>query len=287
MPCRGQLAGGGIEVPYVSDGRKLIQHAFGHGYALPAFNFCSLEMAKGCVEAAEELQAPIILQTYQSDLSFGSPRVMAGMVRALAEEASVPIVLHLDHGKGLEAVVECLRAGYSSVMFDGGGMAIEQVLQATRQAAQIAHAAGASLEVAAESFNQGESEATDPEEAARVREAGADMVACSVGSEHGRQSRLDLGRLEAIASAVQGPLVLHGGSGIEPADLVRAVGLGVVKVNVGSASYRALLRVWRERAGELSSHRAVYAEARAAVGEQARNYIALLGAAGKAREFGV
>lgn len=274
-------------MPYVRDGRKLIQHAFRHGYALPAFNFCSLEMAKGCVEAAEELQAPIILQTYQSDLSFGSPGVMVGMVRALAEEASVPIMLHLDHGKGLGAVVECLRAGYSSVMFDGGGMALAEVLQTTRRAAEIAHAAGASLEVAAESFNQGEAEATDPQEAAQVREAGADMVACSVGSEHGRESRLDLGLLEAIAAAVRGPLVLHGGSGIEPGDLARVPGLGVVKVNVGSASYRALLRVWRERAGELSSHRAVYAEARAAVGEQARKYIALLGAAGRAGEFSV
>jgi ketose-bisphosphate aldolase len=272
-------------MPYVRDGRKLIQHAFRHGYALPAFNFCSLEMAKGCVEAAEELQAPIILQTYQSDLSFGSPGVMVGMVRALAEEASVPIMLHLDHGQGLEAVVECLRAGYSSVMFDGGGMALAELLQTTRRVAEIAHAAGASLEVAAESFNQGESRATDPQEAAQVREAGADMVACSVGSEHGRESRLDFSLLEAIAAAVRGPLVLHGGSGISPDDLARAPGLGVVKVNVGSASYRALLRVWRERAGELSSHRGVYAEARAAVGEQARKYIALLGAASRAGEF--
>ncbi|MER3443782.1 MAG: hypothetical protein C4342_00215 [Armatimonadota bacterium] len=184
-------------MPYVSDGRKLIEHAFRHGYALPAFNFCSLEMAKACVEAAEELQALVILQTYPVDLSFSSPRVMAGMVRALAEEAGVPVMLHLDHGGGLGAVVECLRAGYSSVMLDGGGMALAQVLEATRW----------------------------------------------------------------------------------------AVGLGVAKVNVGSASYRALLRVWCERAGELSTHCAVYAEARAAVGEQARNCIALLGAAGKAKLF--
>ncbi|RIH85684.1 Fructose-bisphosphate aldolase [Calidithermus terrae] len=274
-------------MPYVSDGRKLIEHAFRHGYALPAFNFCSLEMAKACVEAAEELQAPVILQTYPADLSSGSPRVMAAMVRALAEEARVPVMLHLDHGGGLGAVVECLRAGYSSVMLDGGGMALAQVLEATRRAAEVVHAAGAALEVAAERFNPGEAGATDPEAAARVREAGADLVACAVGSEHGRQSRLDLRRLEAVAGAVRGPLVLHGGSGVEPADLARAVGLGVAKVNVGSASYRALLRVWRERAGELSTHRAVYAEARAAVGEQARSYIALLGAAGKAREFSV
>ncbi|MCL6527829.1 MAG: class II fructose-bisphosphate aldolase [Thermaceae bacterium] len=260
------------------DGRKLIAHAFQYGYALPAFNFCSLEMAKGCVEAAEELQAPIILQTYQTDLSFGSPSVMVGMVRALAEEASVPIMLHLDHGKGLEMAVECLRAGYSSVMFDGGGLAFEETLELTRRIAQIAHAAEAALEVSAESFNQGESEATNPEGALRLKEAGADMVACSVGSEHGQESRLDMLRLAEIAQVVQGPLVLHGGSGIHPDDLKAAPRLGAVKVNVGSASYRALLSVWRERSIELPSHRAVYTEARKVVREQAKKYIQLLGA---------
>lgn len=262
---------------YVSDGRKLIAHAFQHGYALPAFNFCSLEMAKGCVEAAEELQAPIILQTYQSDLSFGSPRVMVGMVRALAEDASVPVMLHLDHGKGLETAVECLRAGYSSVMFDGGALAFEDVVKTTRLVGAIAHAAGASLEVSAESFNKGESEATNPEEAVQLKEAGADMVACSVGSEHGRESRVDMERLAAIDQAVQGPLVLHGGSGIHPADLSAVPKLGVVKVNVGSASYRAVLGVWREHSAELPSHRTVYSEAREAVREQAKKYIRLLG----------
>jgi ketose-bisphosphate aldolase len=269
---------GGDKMPYISDGRMLIQHAFQHGYALPAFNFCSLEMAKGCVEAAEELGAPIILQTYQSDLSFGSPRVMVGMVRALAEDASVPILLHLDHGKGLEAAVECLRAGYSSVMFDGGDMAFEEVVETTKSVAEIAHAAGASIEVSAESFNQGEAEATNPEQALRLKEAGADMVACSVGSEHGQESRLDMERLADIAQALQGPLVLHGGSGIHPDDLQATPKLGVVKVNVGSASYRALLEVWRERSAQLPSHRAVYTEARQAVREQARKYIQLLGA---------
>ena len=263
---------------YVSDGRKLIAHAFEHGYALPAFNFCSLEMAQGCVEAAEELQAPIILQTYQSDLSFGSPRVMVGMVRALAEDASVPILLHLDHGKGLETAVECLRAGYSSVMFDGGEMAFEEVVKTTREVATIAHAAGASLEVSAERFNKGESQATDPSEAFRLKQAGADMVACSVGSEHGQASRLDMEHLKAIAQTLKAPLVLHGGSGIHPDDLQASPKLGVVKVNVGSASYRALLGVWRERSAELPSHRAVYTEARQAVREQAKKYIQLLGA---------
>ncbi len=269
-------------MPFVQDGRQMIEHAFKNGYALPAFNFCSLEMVKGCIEAAEELRAPIIVQTYQSDLSFASPKVMAGMVRALAEEASVPIMLHLDHGIGLETAVACLRAGYSSVMFDGGEMDFETVVLFTKQLAEIAHASGASLEVSAEQFNKGESTPTDPTQALRVRNAGADMVACSVGSEHGQSSRLDMQRLKNIASTVQAPLVLHGGSGIHADDLRASPSLGVVKVNVGSASYRAIMQVWRERAPELQSHRAVYTEARNAVREKAKEYIKVLAAANKA-----
>ncbi len=263
-------------MPYIEDGRKLIRHAYQHGYALPSFNICSLEMAQGCIDAAQELQAPIILQTYQADLTFGSPRVMVNMVKALAEAVSVPIMLHLDHGLGQRVAIECLEAGYSSVMLDGGALDFEQLVQSTQEMAAITRNHSASLEVSSERFNQGESEPTDPLEARRLLEAGADMIACSVGSEHGQTSRLDLVRLELIAQTVQAPLVLHGGSGIQETDLRAATSLGVVKVNVGSALYRALLGVWNKNSS--LSHRAVYSEARAAICEVAKHFIQLLGA---------
>ncbi len=264
-------------MPFVQDGRELITRAFRKGFALPAFNFCSLEMARGCVEAASALNAPIILQTYQADLAFASPKVMVAMVKALAEESGVPIMLHLDHGLGLEMAQTCLQAGYSSVMLDGGGLEFAELVRQTKVLAQIAHETGASLEVSAERFNKGESEPSNFEEALALFEAGADMVACSVGSEHGQSSRLDLPRLETIASLTKAPLVLHGGSGIAETDLIAASKLGVVKVNIGSASYRALLKVWQERSSVLNNHRAVYTEAREAVSREAAHFIKLLG----------
>jgi fructose-bisphosphate aldolase, class II len=260
-------------MPFIKDGRQLIRFAYKHGFALPAFNICSLEMAQGCVAAAQALNAPIILQTYQADLRFGAPSVMVAMVKAIAEAASVPVMLHLDHGVNTNTVQECLNAGYSSVMLDGGSLDFAALLETTRLLAQTAHQHHASFEVSAENFNHGQSSATDPLEAQQLLQAGADMVAVSVGSEHGQSSSLDLGRLEQIATLLQAPLVLHGGSGIAPADVQAALGLGVVKINIGSALYRALLGVW-ESGG--TSHRAVYQNATQAVCEVAKHYIQLL-----------
>ncbi|TDE84743.1 class II fructose-bisphosphate aldolase [Deinococcus sp. S9] len=264
-------------MPYVTDARPLIQAAYREGSALPAFNVCSLEMARGCVLAAQEMHRPILLQTYPADIEQASPHVFTQMIRALADEVSVPVGLHLDHGRDFAQVIACLRAGYSSVMFDGQGLPFEEVLAQTRRLAEITHAAGACLEVSAESFGVPEVEdnvleTTDPFHAAQVREAGADMVACAVGSEHGHASRLDLALLYSVANAVKGPLVLHGGSGIQLDDLRAALPCGVVKVNVGSALYRAVLDAWRE-AGAGMSHRQGSTRVRGAVREVARKYI--------------
>jgi len=266
-------------VPFVPDGRTLIREAFEGGYAMPSFNVSTLEMARACVEAAEAERAPIILQTYPGDLEQATPRVFAALVRALAEEASVPVMLHLDHGDGLERAVACLRAGYSSVMFDGAELPLDDNIALTRRIAEVAHAAGAAVEAAAGSFGGGEGDEdavalTEPALAERlVRESGTDMVACSVGSRHGRPSRLDLRRLEAIAQVVRGPLVLHGGSGIPADDLARATELGVVKVNIGAALFRALLGAWREAAGTAERHYDVLPVARAALTSVARQKI--------------
>lgn len=265
---------------WTPDARPLYAAALAGGYALPAFNVCSLEMAKGCLEAAEAAGAPVVLQTYPADLAQASPHVFAQMVRALADEVGVPVALHLDHGQDFSQVMSCLRAGYGSVMFDGQGLALDEVLAQTAHLAEIAHACGAALEVSAESFglpgaDDNALESTDPAGAARVRAAGADLVACAVGSEHGHASRLDLELLAQVAGAVRGPLVLHGGSGIHPDDLRAAVRLGVAKVNVGSALYRAVRAAWAG-ADALPTHRAGYASVRAAVREAAAPYLDVL-----------
>lgn len=275
-------------MPYINDGRSLIKDAFERHYAMPSFNICSLEMARACITAAELERAPIMLQTYPGDLKHGSAQVFTAMVKALAEEASVPILLHLDHGDGLERIVQCLRAGYSSVMFDGAAYALEDNLALTKQIAEVVHAAGAALEAAAGSFGAGEGQdedavLTEPEVAAHIMHEGqADMVACSVGSKHGQSSQLDLALLESIAKAAQGPLVLHGGTGIPAADLAEAVQLGVVKVNIGAGLMRALFAGWRGSVSPAKTHYEVYDAATAAVLEVAREKIRIMNASGQA-----
>lgn len=262
-------------MPFVPDGRTLIRAAFERRLMLPAFNVCSAEMVRACLEAAEAEGAPVIVQTYPTDLEQLPPKHMVALVRSFAEDASVPVMLHLDHGPSLALAYACLRAGFSSVMFDGAGRELEEVIRLTRTLAEVAHAQGAAVEVAAESFS-GAQVFTDPEAALRLQgESGADMVAVAVGSEHGHDSSLDLRLLETISERLHAPLVLHGGSGVSEADLAAARALGVVKVNIGSALYRALRRTWAESGG-LKNHREVYAAARAALREVAREKLRLM-----------
>ncbi|MEZ4629593.1 MAG: class II fructose-bisphosphate aldolase [Deinococcales bacterium] len=272
-------------MPFISDGRKLVQHAFNNNYAMPAFNICSLEMAKACVMAAEAEEAPIIIQTYPGDLKHASPKVMQAMVKALAEEASVPIMLHLDHGEGLSMAVSCLRAGYSSVMFDGAEESLAENIAKSRRLAEVAHAAGASLEVTADAFEDGQAMSDLDDTKALMDGSGADKIAIAVGSRHGQSSRLDLAHLSALASNLGRPLVLHGGSGIAAEDLAEAVKLGVVKVNIGAALLRNLLASWSKEAPSAKLHYEVFDFARNNLIEVARDKIRIMKASGKAAGF--
>jgi fructose-bisphosphate aldolase class II len=276
-------------MPFVKDGRTLIAQAFAEKFAMPSFNICGLEMAKACIEAAEEERAPIMIQTGPDDLMHSSPAVYGAMIRALAEEATVPVMLHLDHGDSLERVTACLRAGYSSVMFDGEHYSLDENVACTKALADFAHASGAALEAAAGSFG-GEGEGhhaevhlTDPEVAERlITEAGADMVACSVGSVHGQSSKLDLTRLKTIQKRIKAPIVIHGGTGVPAEDLAAAVKLGVVKLNIGAGLVRAMLGTWRNKSSKAKWHYDIYRLSRDAAREVAREKIRFTKAAGRA-----
>src|ERR687893_2722842 len=174
-----------------------------------------------------------MLQTYPGDLEHGGDALIA-LLKRLIDGAAVPAILHLDHGQDPEMISNCLRQGYSSVMFDGADLALEENISRTRELAEMAHASSSSLEGELGLFggDHGSVRYTDPEEAGRyAAESGADTLAVSVGSEHHQRSRLDLGRLEKIAHSTGHPLVLHGGSGIDPDHVQEAAGTGVVKIN--------------------------------------------------------
>ncbi len=271
-------------MPPVSDARVLYARAYEERFAMPAFNVCNLEMAQGALEAAEAERAPIILQTYPGDLDHGGP-ALAALLSSLIEGASVPVILHLDHGQNLQMAVGCLHRGYSSVMFDGAELELAENISRTRRIAEVAHAFSASTEGELGLFggDHGSVVYTDPDEARRfVSESGADTLAVSVGSEHHQESRLDLPRLEAIAGRTGHPLVLHGGSGIHPDDVREAVAMGVVKINIGHAISIAVGEGAREALDREMDHYAMLKVMRRKVRERAAEKIGLMGAAGRA-----
>src|SRR4028118_2072562 len=195
----------------VAGARDLYAEAYREGFAMPAFNVCNLEMAQGCLSAAEAESAPVILQTYPGDMKHGG-EALAALLRSLIGGVSIPVILHLDHGQGLEMVARCLGWGSASVMFAGAALDLEENIERTRRIAEVAHAFSASTEGELGLFggDHGSVRYTDPDEAGRyAAESGADTLAVSVGSEHHQQSRLALKILAALAARTGHPLVLH------------------------------------------------------------------------------
>ena len=274
----------------VQNPREFLRRAHTEHFAMPAFNVCNLEMARACIEAATLERAPVILQTYPGDIAHAGLPEMAGIVKSLAAHTDVPVFLHLDHGPGFEYDLKCLQAGYSSVMYDGYGHSLQDALAETALIARAAHALNAALEGELGSFGGGsegqghEVQFTDPTEIPMMLEAGADMLAVSVGSEHHASSRLDLTLLKEIQDRAAAPLVLHGGSGIHPDDVREAIKLGVVKINIGHALSVAWCEGSREALAQGGDygHYTVLKLSQEKVRDEARRRLQLMGASGKA-----
>ena len=272
----------------IQNPREYLQYAYEQHFAMPAFNVCNLEMAMAVIEAAVIDKAPVIVQTYPGDLDHAAFGADVGplpvLIRAMAQEAPVPVIMHLDHGPGLEFNLRCLRAGYNSVMYDGHDLPLEAALAETALIARAAHALGASVEGELGTFGggQGSFDLTDPNDVPLMFAQGVDMLAVSVGSEHGHSSRLDLDLLAAIAAKAQVPLVIHGGSGVHEDDVRAALQLGVVKINIGAALSRAWCAGSREALDAGCDHYGVLKAAKERVREVARHRLQLMGAAGRA-----
>lgn len=222
--------------------RKMLDDARDGGYAVGAFNAENAEMIWGIVAAAEELRAPVIIQTTSSTLKYLSPAYFAGIAAAAAKEASVPVALHLDHGASFELCKTCIESGYTSVMIDGSMLPFDENAALAKQVNQYAKAYGIPVEAELgtiggkeDSTVSASSQYTDPAQAAQyVKCSGISSLAISIGTAHGFYEIapvLDLSRITSIREKVSIPLVLHGASGIADEVVREAAELGMAKIN--------------------------------------------------------
>lgn len=212
-------------------------------YGVGLFNTIDTDMLEAAISAAEELRSPIIIGTAEVLLPYGELKLIAPSVIAAAKRASVPVVVHYDHGLTFERCMEALKLGFTSVMFDGSASDAENNIAATREIVKIAHAMGATVEgeighvgEAASGDNETSDRYTTVKEAADfVNATGVDALAVAIGTAHGAyksKPRLDIERLKEIHAAIPTPLVLHGGSGLSDDDFRNTVREGISKVNI-------------------------------------------------------
>lgn len=222
--------------------KEMLLDAQKGGYAVGAFNAENMEMVKAIVAAAEELKAPVMIQTTPSTINYGTLETYTALVHAEAKNASVPVALHLDHGSSFDLAVRAIRVGYTSIMIDGSGSGFEDNIDVTRRV--VAVAAPNQIPVEAELGKVGgkeddlEAEAdtnTDPAQAAEfVERTGISSLAVAIGTAHGfyvGTPILDKERLSEIRKVVDIPLVLHGASGLSDEDVIDCVKRGICKVN--------------------------------------------------------
>ena len=221
---------------------QVLLPAFEKGYAVGGLVVLGWEDARAYVAAAEAENAPVILQAGPSCRAHTPLPILGKMFRHLAENASVPVVAHLDHGYTLQECAEAIDSGFSSVMFDGSRKPLAQNIDETAAIAEIARAANVSLEgeIGFVGYANGEASAgTDPQEAAKfAAQSGVDAMAVSIGNVHLKQEKetaLDLDRLRAIEKLTNLPLVVHGGSGVPVAMRIElAKNSKVCKFNIGT-----------------------------------------------------
>ena len=220
------------------------------GYAVGAFNCENMEMVKAIIAAAEELRAPVMLQTTPSTVRYASLDMFAAMVGAQAKTAAVPVCLHLDHGSSFELAVQAINAGYTSVMIDGSKLPFEENVAVSRRVADVAAAVGIPCEAELGKVGGKEDDLvavadtnTDPMEArAFVERTGVTSLAVAIGTAHGfyvGTPVLDKERLSEIRKVVDIPLVLHGASGLTDQDVRDCVARGICKVNFATELRKA------------------------------------------------
>lgn len=237
--------------------RDLLQDAQEKNYAVGSFSVANMEMILGVIKAAEETRSPIILQIAEVRLNHSPLSYIGPMMLAAAEEADIPVAVHLDHGTTLDCISQALDIGFTSVMFDGSHLPLEENIRITKQVVEMAKDYDAAVE--AEIGCVGGSEdgsvdiemhCTSPAQAVRfAAETGVDALAIAIGNAHGnykQEPKLRFDILEKVHESVCTPLVLHGGTGISPQDFIKCHQNGIKKINIATATFDSVERSVRE-----------------------------------------
>ena len=273
----------------------------GH-YAVGHFNINNLEWTKSILAVAQELNSPVILGVSEGAGKYMTGyKTVAAMVKAMIEEMgiTVPVALHLDHGS-YEGCKKCIEAGFSSIMFDGSHLPIEENIEKTKELVKLAHENGMSIEAEVGSIGGeedgviGAGEFADPEECKKIADLGVDFLAAGIGNIHGKYPANWPGLNFDVLAKVQEktgtlPLVLHGGTGI-PADMIKkAITLGVSKINVNTEcqlafadATRKYIEAGKDLEGKGFDPRKLLAPGAEAIKDTVREKIELFGSANKA-----
>ena len=282
--------------------KEMLEKARAGKYAVGQFNINNLEWTKSILLTAQELNSPVILGVSEGAGKYMTGfKTVAAMVSAMIDELNitVPVALHLDHGT-YEGCYKCIKAGFSSIMFDGSHYPIEENIEKTKELVKIAHAMGLSLEAEVGSIGGeedgvvGMGECADPKECKAIADLGIDFLAAGIGNIHGKYPAnwqgLNFEVLENVKKAVGDmPLVLHGGTGL-PADMIKkAISLGVAKINVNTEcqlSFAAATRKYVEEGKDLQGKgfdpRKLLAPGAEAIKATVKEKMELFGSVGKA-----
>ena len=270
--------------------KDILADAKKNKYGVGLFNTVNLEMAKGVLAAAEELRAPVIIGSAEVLLNCSELRELADMLKPMAERATVPVVLHLDHGLTEERVKEAISLGFTSVMYDFSSNPYEENKKCLADIVKLAHANNITVEgelghVGSNANAVDHNIYTDPMQAKEfAEETGVDALAVAIGTAHGvykEKPVLDIGRLKEIADVVDVPLVLHGGSGLTDDVFRNVIKNGISKVNIFTDINTALCKYIHDNWTENLGYTKLMPGAVEAVKQVVMNKIKLFGSDGR------
>ena len=282
--------------------KEMLEKARAGKYAVGQFNINNLEWTKSILLTAQELNSPVILGVSEGAGKYMTGfKTVAAMVSAMIDELNItiPVALHLDHGT-YEGCYKCIKAGFSSIMFDGSHYPIEENIEKTKELVKIAHAMGLSLEAEVGSIGGeedgvvGMGECADPKECKAIADLGIDFLAAGIGNIHGKYPAnwqgLNFEVLENVKKEVGDmPLVLHGGTGITADMIKKAISLGVAKINVNTecqlsfaAATREYIEAGKDLQGKGFDPRKLLAPGAEAIKATVKEKMELFGSVGKA-----